>query len=1053
MSGSQKHRILQCRFFPWLVIYFFCSFLRTPLATSLSADATALLEFKRAVRHDPERVLRSWKEMDPVPCNWMGITCGSMDEVLGIELESWNLTGSVPESLGQIKSLVNISLANNFLFGPIPSTIFNLTSLRFLDLHNNNFSSHIPTGFSRMSSLEYLDLNDNWLSGTIPDDFATDSPLWFISFSGNNFSTQPFPFSVTTLRGLQYLDLSYCSLVGKIPSSLGDLKELQQLYLQGNNLTKLPGSLGGLDSAWIIDVSANQLTGSIPPEFGNMKSIEVIRLYENNLTGGIPKELAAAASTLVNLDLGVNNLTGPIPSELANLTGLLLLHLQDNSLSGTLPDRLFANMTVLEDVFLYGNSFTGPLPEDLGVAQPLKVFDVAFNFFSGLIPPNFCGKRQLQRLVLMDNNFSGPIPEALGECPTLFRVRLSNNQLMGPIPRSFGLSATLEFLDLVNNNLTGHIPEEIGRGTKLGSLQISGNQLSGGIPVALANLMTLEAANNQLTGSFESDLCSNTMDRLDLSYNSLSGHLPLNLDICKNLSFLYLQGNQISGVIPPAIAFMEELQEINISHNQLSGSVPVELSGSKTLQSLDVSYNFLGGPVSVTGFVSTLSPIDFEGNKDLCGIGDVATVKRVLPPCPSPPETKPKHHGKLITGTPLILLIVAGILTPLLCWFAICICLRSKFYREYCSRKEVDNWTMIMFQNVPDLCVEDVLNALDEDNLVGCGGSGKVYKGELRAGKSLRGKPRPIKQPFVVKKLKTPVERGSGCFDHGFRSEVETLGNIRHFNVVKLLASCSNKKTKLLIFEYMPNGSLADQLHGSKGGMLSWETRYKIALGAAQGLMYLHYDCVPPILHRDVSSGNILLDTDYSARLADFGLAKLVEDTKTLNTVSILMGSHGYIAPECAFAAKANEKTDVYSFGVVLLELLTGRRAVEGNTADGEHITMWVQWKTREKDGIIGALDPRLGEISVSAQEEMIMVLRIGLFCTAISPEKRPGMREVVRMLIDVRNSSQIPLHALDCKNKKNFKSAAADELLHPINIPKSQLPDSPKSPPPLITL
>ncbi|KAL2653520.1 hypothetical protein R1flu_021648 [Riccia fluitans] len=1048
MSGLQKFRY--GRIHLWLGV---CLLVNVTFVVSLSRDGTAVLELKKAVSDDPFGILSNWNEADALPCEWTGITCNGMDEVIGINLDSGNLTGSVPESIGEIKALVNISLTSNFFFGPIPSSIFNLTSLRYLDLHKNDFSGNIPSGFSRMSSLEYLDLNDNWLAGSIPDDFGSESPLWFISFSGNNFSSQSFPSSVTRLTRLQYLDLSYCSLVGEIPSSLGDLKELQELYLQGNELTNLPASFEGLSSLWMIDLSQNKITGSIPPELGNMKSIQVFRLFKNQLSGGIPKELGKTASTLVNLDLAVNNLTGPIPSELANLTGLLLLHLQTNSLNGTLPEGFFAGMTVLEDVFLYENSFTGPLPQDLGVIQPLIVFDVAFNSFSGPIPPDFCRREQLQRLVLMDNHFDGEIPETLGECPTLFRVRLSNNQLTGAIPRSFGLSQVLEFLDLVNNNLTGRIPEEVGTSSKLGSLLVSGNQLTGGIPIALANLMTLEAANNLLMGSFESDLCSNTMDRLDLSYNSLSGHLPLNLDLCKNLSFLYLQGNQLSGVIPPAIAFMEGLQEINLSHNQLTGSVPVELSGSKTLQRLDVSYNFLDGPVSVTGFVATLNPTDFEGNRNLCGIGDVGTVKRILPPCASPAETKPKHHGKLITGAPLILLIVAGIFTPLLCWLAICICIRSKFYKEYCSRKEADDWTMIMFQKVPDLCVEDVLHALDEDKVVGCGGSGKVYKGELRAGRSFRGKTRAVKQPFVVKKLKTPVERGSGFFDHGFRSEVETLGNIRHFNVVKLLACCSNSETKLLVYEYMPNGSLADQLHGPKGSKLCWDTRYKIALGAAQGLMYLHHDCVPPILHRDVSSGNILLDTDYSARLADFGLAKLVEDTKTLNTVSILMGSHGYIAPECAFAAKANEKTDVYSFGVVLLELVTGRRAVEGNTADGEHITMWVQWKTREKDGVTGALDPRLGEISASAQEELIMLLRIGLFCTAINPDKRPRMREVVRMLIDVRNSSEIPMRALDSKSKKNCKTSAAGELLPCIDVPKPQLPDSPKSPPPLITL
>ncbi|KAG6553747.1 hypothetical protein Mapa_004662 [Marchantia paleacea] len=1035
--------------------FFLFSLLNAAAVSSLSADGLALLQFKKAVTEDPFEYLSDWNEADDVPCQWRGITCSSDDAVTGINLNAFNLSGVVPESIGQIKTLVNVSLSNNRFSGPIPSSILNISSLIYLDLNSNDLDGFIPSGFATLVNLEYLDLSENFLSGSIPVDIGNLTVIRVLNLSSNNYSSQPFPPGIASLTSLEILDLSQCSLVGEIPEELGNLKKLQQLLLQHNRLTNLPATLGGLDSVWLFDLSTNVIRGTIPLELGNLKSIQVLRIFSNLLSGPLPKELSKANATLLNLDLGNNTLSGPIPEEIGDLTLLLLLHLQINQLNGSLPDGLFSRMTVLEDVFLYNNNFTGTLPQDLGEVQRFKKFDCSYNLFEGPIPPNFCkGGNQIERLILMNNRFSGSIPDSYAVCPTLFRIRLNNNLLTGNIPRSFGMSQVLNYLDLNYNLLSGSIPGELGNCSKLESLKVSMNQLNGTLPPDLSNLVELEAAGNHLTGNIPLEICPK-LTKLVLSQNNLSGQLPLDINVCSNLDQLYLDHNQISGVIPPAIALMGQLGQLNLAHNELTGSIPAELSSSRSLSNLDVSYNNLAGPVSLTGFFATLNSSNFEGNPGLCGVGDPNVVQDILTPCatsPSSPLDQSKDDDDKKVGTTLILLIVAGVLIPFLCSLAICLCIGSIRFKRYRAKKEANNWSMTMFQKVPDLSLEDVLSAVDNEIFVGSGGSGKVYRGELRVGKTFRGKTRTEEQPFVVKKLKGPVERGSSLFDHGFRAEVETLGNIRHNNVVKLLACCNNNDTKLLVYELMENGSLADQLHGSKGDMLDWDTRYKIALGAAQGLMYLHHDCVPPILHRDVKSTNILLDEDFNPRLADFGLAKLVEGTQRMNTMSFVVGSHGYIAPECAFSMKANEKSDVYSYGVVLLELVTGKRAIEGDNGEGEHVTMWTQWKIREKDGLLGALDKRLGEVSMSAQEEMIMLLRIGLFCTAVQADERPCMREVVRMLIDVKATSEIPMQGLDGKTKTKF-TFVVDEKLPPINLPKPQLPDTPKSPPPLITL
>ncbi|MBA0777167.1 hypothetical protein Gotri_005221, partial [Gossypium trilobum] len=184
-------------------------------------------------------------------------------------------------------------------------------------------------------------------------------------------------------------------------------------------------------------------------------------------------------------------------------------------------------------------------------------------------------------------------------------------------------------------------------------------------------------------------------------------------------------------------------------------------------------------------------------------------------------------------------------------------------------------------------------------------------------------------------------------------TEVETLGNIRHKNIVKLYSYFSNFDCHLLVYDYMPNGNLWDALH--KGWFhLDWPNRHQIALGVAQGLAYLHHDLLPPIVHRDIKSTNILLDINYQPKVADFGIAKVLKDS----TSTIIAGTYGYLAPEYAFSNKAKTKCDVYSFGVVLMELITGKKPVDAD----------------------------FGEIAMC--------------CTCKNPSQRPTMNEVVQLLI-----------------------------------------------------
>lgn len=208
----------------------------------------------------------------------------------------------------------------------------------------------------------------------------------------------------------------------------------------------------------------------------------------------------------------------------------------------------------------------------------------------------------------------------------------------------------------------------------------------------------------------------------------------------------------------------------------------------------------------------------------------------------------------------------------------------------------------------------------------------------------------------------------------------------------------------MLLYEYLENGSLGEVLHGASCS-LDWSTRFMIALGAAEGLAYLHHDCKPRIIHRDIKSNNILLDENFEAHVGDFGLAKVI-DMPQSKSMSAIAGSYGYIAPEYAYTMKVTEKCDIYSYGVVLLELLTGKTPVQALDQGGDLVTR-VRHYVRNHSLTTGILDDRLNLDDRRIVDHMITVLKIALICTSLSPFDRPSMREVVTMLIESKRQDQ----------------------------------------------
>ncbi|XP_038892953.1 proline-rich receptor-like protein kinase PERK13 [Benincasa hispida] len=280
----------------------------------------------------------------------------------------------------------------------------------------------------------------------------------------------------------------------------------------------------------------------------------------------------------------------------------------------------------------------------------------------------------------------------------------------------------------------------------------------------------------------------------------------------------------------------------------------------------------------------------------------------------------------------------------------------------------------------------EITSGFSRQNILGEGGFGCVYQGWLPEGKSV-----------AVKQLKA----GSGQGEREFKAEVEIISRVHHRHLVSLVGYCVSEHHRLLIYEFVPNKTLEHHLHSSNGvPVLDWSKRLKIALGAAKGLAYLHEDCHPRIIHRDIKSANILLDDAFEAQVADFGLAKLTNDTHT-HVSTRVMGTFGYMAPEYASSGKLTDRSDVFSFGVVLLELITGRKPVDPTQPLGdESLVEWARphllhaLETGEFDGLV---DPRLGKQYV--ESEMFRMIEAAAACVRHSAPKRPRMVQVVRAL------------------------------------------------------
>ncbi|KAL8468752.1 hypothetical protein ACS0TY_031814 [Phlomoides rotata] len=935
---------------------------------SLALNSEGLyLQMAKLSLDDPAGSLSTWSHRDPTPCNWTGVTCNRHGSVTSLDLSSASLSGSFPILLCRLPSLSTLSLYNNSINSSLPLSISSCRTLITLDLSQNFLSGNLPPTLSDLPFLRYLNLEGNCFSGEIPAAFGRFRRLETLILM-ENLLTGTIPAALGNVSSMKTLEIGFNPYSpGRIAPELGNLMNLEELWLAKSNLFRpIPASLGRLSRLKNLDLSENRLSGPIPSSIFHLKSIVQMELFNNSITGVLPAGGWSNLTELRRFDASMNGLSGTIPYDLCELP-LESLNLFNNQLEGLIPESIGKSPN-LHELKLFGNRFSGSIPSELGKNSALQTFDVSYCNLSGEVPNFLCQNGALVELVVLGNAFSGSIPANLGKCLTLQRVRFRENRFTGEFPAEFWGLPDVYLLDLDGNNFSGSISPLIIGGKNLSTISISNNKFSGSIPGeigSLGSLIEFSAHDNELSGEIPSSIVNVTqLGRLDLSNNVLSGGIPMGIQSLKQLNELNLANNRLSGTIPDEIGSLPVLNYLDLSQNKFSGEIPLSLQSLK-LNTLNLSSNLFTGNVPPL-FANGVYKDSFLNNPGLC-----------IGVCKPKAQENSRFFSWLLRS---LFIMAAFVFLFGVVWFV------SKYKKLKKVKKggvAIAKWTSFHKLGFSEFEINDCLK---EANVIGRGASGKVYKLVLSNG-----------EVVAVKKIHERPNKDAHSVDSEmdeYDVEVETLGKIRHKNIVRLWCCCSTEKCKLLVYEYLPNGSLGDLLHKSKSTLLDWPTRFKIALDAAEGLSYLHHDSVPPVIHRDVKSNNILLDQDLGAKISDFGVAKIVRKGNSLESMSVIAGSCGYIAPEYAYTLHVTEKSDIYSFGVVILELVTGKLPVDPELGEKD-LASWVR-TTLDRKGTDHVIDLNLDS---RFKEHISKVLDIGLLCTCALPINRPSMRRVVHLM------------------------------------------------------
>ncbi|CAN6227484.1 unnamed protein product [Urochloa humidicola] len=813
-----------------------------------------------------------------------------------------------------------------------------------------NASSQID-GYLHIQELQLLNLN---LSGTLAPELGQ-------------------------LSQMKIMDFMWNSIGGSIPKEVGNITSLELMLLNGNQLNgSLPEEIGFLPNLNRIQIDQNHISGPIPKSFAFLNKTKHFHMNNNSLSGQIPPELSRLPS-LVHLLLDNNNLSGYIPPELSKLPKVLIIQLDNNNFSGSSIPSSYGNITTLLKLSLRNCSLEGPVPDVSGIPQ-LGYLDLSWNQLEGPIPSSQFASN-ITTIDLSHNLLNGSIPGSFSGLPNLQRLSLDNNNLDGSVPSNIWQNIDLSgnkslILDFQNNNLTNLStpllpPANVTillHGNPICSVQNQQN-ISQYCQSTSANVTNGSENNSTLCAP-----CPTPFEIVPMSPIPCSCAIPVYVDY-------RLKSPGFWNFIPYEDQFQQYLSSgLSLLSYQLEVSTFMWEEGPRLKMYLKLFPNrstiFNASEVlrlrdMFTGW--QIPDSDIFGPYELLNF-DPGWYNNLLPN-----HRKSRLSTGAIVGVVMAAFAAAAILSSL-----ITIIILKRRSRHSSSKKRSAKRISMKIAGVKDFTFEELshcTNDFDDSTLIGQGGYGKVYRGLLADGTVV-----------AIKRAQEGSLQGS----KEFFTEIELMSRLHHRNLVSLLGYCDEEDEQMLVYEFMPNGDLRDHLSAKAKVPLDFPMRLRIALGSSRGLLYLHTEADPPIYHRDVKASNILLDSKFVAKVADFGLSRLAPLPETEGSApghvsTVVKGTPGYLDPEYFLTHKLTDKSDVYSLGVVLLELLTGMQPI----SHGRNIVREVL-SANQSGMIFSVVDNRMGSYPAECVERFAA---LALRCCKDETDARPSMVEVVREL------------------------------------------------------
>ncbi|XP_072961939.1 probable LRR receptor-like serine/threonine-protein kinase At1g56140 isoform X2 [Typha angustifolia] len=930
-----------------------------------------------------------------------GTTC----HITKLKVYALDVVGSIPQELQNLTYLTNLNLDQNYLTGPIPAFLGNLSAMQYMSMGINALSGPIPKELGKLQNLILLGMGTNFFNGSIPPEFGNLTKLkqWYLDSSG---LSGDLPSTLSNLKSMEIMWASDNDFTGKIPDFIGSWINMTVLRFQGNSFQgPIPSSLSNLVQLTDLRIG-DIINGSSSLAFiSNMTSLSTLILRNSKISDTIPN--FASFTRLLKLDLSFNNITGQLPQPLFSLSSLVYLFLGNNSLSGSLPVR---KSTSLVNVDLSYNQLSGSFPSWVS-ENNLQLNLVANNFViddsNSRYLQLFNSLCDISSIILLRSilfNFATLLDSGLPSGLNCLQRDVPCHR-GSPIYSSFGIKCGGNRAITASDGIVYEVDDAT---LKAASYFVTEPAKWG---VSSVGSFGDSPNNSYIIGSlsqFQNTLDSELFQNARLSPSSLRYY---GLGLQNGNYTIKLQFAEINFPDPPTwksvgrrvfdIYIQGDLKAKDFDIRKAAGGKSItavvrEFQAPVTNNFLDIHFFWAGKGTCCVPFQGyygasvsaiSVSPYDFTSN-----VPNVA-----------PTTSSSKSKAGLVAGV-VAGVVVLGLLAVL-----------GVFMWRRKRRLEMQDDVLLGLIERPDVFsyaeLRTATEGFSQSNILGEGGFGPVFKGKMSDGRIV-----------AVKQLSVSSHQGKGQFV----AEIATISAVQHRNLVKLYGCCIEGNKRLLVYEYLENKSLDQAIFGKSNLHLDWPTRFEICLGVARGLAYLHEDSSVRIVHRDVKASNILLDSDLTPKISDFGLAKLYDDKKTHISTRVA-GTIGYLAPEYAMRGHLTEKADVFGFGVVALEIVCGRPNSDSNLEQDKIYLLEWAWHLYESKNALEMVDPRLRSYNT---EEITRVIGVALLCTQGSPLQRPPMSRVVAMLtgdIEVTEVTTRPSYLTEWQLKDVSSSFATD--------------------------